>query len=166
MKSGGKTDWDQHLFIFILSLAAPFVLYFNRHLDDNRLTSWNWVFDFVSPSRIGITLAVVLVCACLLSMVSFYEKVKPLVLFVAAFFMASFFWSVPEVIVDGSRYFTQAKQLSVNGAAYFAEQWGEEIFAWTDLPLVPFLYGLVFKFLGSGAGCCFSAFHTCLPRFR
>jgi 4-amino-4-deoxy-L-arabinose transferase-like glycosyltransferase len=62
--------------------------------------------------------------------------------------MASSFWSAPEVIVDASRYFTQAKQLSVYGVGYFAEQWGREIFAWTDLPLVPFLYGLVFKFFG------------------
>jgi hypothetical protein len=148
MKNGEKTYWDLHLFIFILSLATPFVLYFNRHHDDNRLTSWNWVFDFVSPPRIGLTLAVVLLCAWLLSLVSLYEKSKPFVLFVAAFVMASFFWSAPEVIVDGSRYFTQAKQLSVYGVAYFAEQWGKEIFVWTDLPLVPFLYGLVFKFLG------------------
>jgi hypothetical protein len=148
MKGGEKTSWDLHLFIFVLSLATPVLLYFNRYLDDNRLTSWRWVFDFVSPTRIGLMLAVVLICAWLLSMVYFYEKRKPLVLFVAAFTMASLFWSVPEVIVDGSRYFTQAKQLSVKGVAYFAEQWGNEIFIWTDLPLMPFLYGLIFKFFG------------------
>jgi 4-amino-4-deoxy-L-arabinose transferase-like glycosyltransferase len=148
MKGGNKIDVDQYLFIFILSLTVPFVLYFNRHLDDNRLTSWNWVFDFVDLSRIGLMLGMALVLAWLLSSVSFYEKSKPLVLFVAAYVMASSFWSAPEVIVDASRYFTQAKQLSVYGVGYFVEQWGREIFAWTDLPLVPFLYGLVFKFFG------------------
>lgn len=148
MKKGHETDVEQHLFIFILGLGVPLLLYFNRHLDDNRLTSWNWVFDFVSLSHFAIILSTVLVFAWLLSLVSFYEKMKPLVLFVAASVMASFFWSEPEVIVDSSRYFTQAKQLQVYGTGYFAEQWGREIFAWTDLPLVPFLYGLVFKFLG------------------
>ena len=148
MKNSKEKDLDQHLLIFLLSLAIPFVLYYNRHLDDNRLTSWNWVFDFVDLSQIGFMLGMALVFAWLLSLVSFYEKNKPLVLFVAAFVMASSFWSAPEVIVDSARYFTQAKQLSVFGIGYFAKQWGKEIFAWTDLPLVPFLYGLVFKFFG------------------
>jgi len=148
MKSGKETHVDQHLFIFIVGLATPFALYLNRHLDDNRLTSWNWVFDFVSVPRVGLVLILVLVFAWLLSLVSFYEKIKPVALFFAAFAMAASFWSVPEVIVDSSRYFTQAKQLSIYGIGYFAEQWGKEIFAWTDLPLMPFLYGLVFKFFG------------------
>lgn len=148
MKKEEEKHVDQHLFIFLLSLVAPFVLYFNKHLDDNRLTSWNWVFDSISISSIGFTLGIALVFAWLLSFVSFYEKQKPLVLFIASFVLASFFWSVPEVIVDASRYFTQAKQLHIYGVGYFAEQWGKEIFAWTDLPLVPFLYGLVFKLFG------------------
>jgi 4-amino-4-deoxy-L-arabinose transferase-like glycosyltransferase len=62
--------------------------------------------------------------------------------------MSSAFWSEPEVIVDASRYFTQAKHLQVYGVGYFFEQWGKEIFAWTDLPLVPFLYGMVLKLFG------------------
>ena len=148
MKSRKEKHLDLHLFIFLLSLATAFVLYFNRHLDDNRLTSWNWVFDFVSLSRIGLMLALALAFAFFLSLVSFYEKRKPLALFVASFAAGSAFWSAPEVIVDSARYFTQAKQLSVYGVGYFAEQWGREIFAWTDLPLVPFLYGLVFKVFG------------------
>jgi hypothetical protein len=148
MKSVSGKNTEQQVFIFILSLATPFVLYFYRHLDDNRLTSWNWVFDFGAPLRIGPMLIMALIIAWLLSLASFYEKRKPLVLFIAAFAMASAFWSGPEVIVDASRYFTQAKELSIYGVGYFAEQWGREIFTWTDLPLVPFLYGLIFKFLG------------------
>ena len=148
MKNRKETDVGQHLFVFILSMAVPVALYFFRHLDDNRLTSWNWVCDFVSLAHVGLMLAATLIFALLLSRFSFYEKGRALVLFVAAFVMASAFWSAPEVIVDASRYFTQAKQLSIYGVGYFAEQWGKEIFIWTDLPLVSFLYGLVFKFFG------------------
>jgi hypothetical protein len=138
----------QHLLVFILSLAIPPVLYLTRHLDDNRLTSWNWAFDAASLPRFLIVLVPVLLFAWLLSRFSFYEKGKPAVLFIASFVMASSFWSEPEVIVDAARYFTQAKYLKVYGAGYFVEQWGKSIFAWTDLPLMPFLYGLVFKFFG------------------
>ncbi len=148
MKKGIGKNMDLHLLVFLLSLTTPLLLYLNRHLDDNRLTSWKWVFDFVSLSHFSLVLIMVLVCAAIISLVSFYEKSKPVVLFAAAFVLASSFWSSPEVIVDAARYFTQAKHLHVYGVGYFAEEWGREIFAWTDLPLVSFLYGLVFKFLG------------------
>ena len=148
MKNQKQKYMFQHLLVFMLSLAAPLVLYLTRHLDDNRLTSWSWVFNVVSISRLLIVLFVVLLFAWLLSRFSFYERGKPVVLFVTSFVMAASFWSEPEVIVDAARYFTQAKHLKVYGVSYFAEQWGKSIFAWTDLPLVPFLNGLVFKFLG------------------
>ena len=50
--------------------------------------------------------------------------------------------------MDASRYFTQAKYLEVYGIEFFCREWGKAIFSWTDLPLVPFLFGLMFKFLG------------------
>jgi len=143
-----KRYTELQVFIFALSLVIPFVLYFNRRFDDNRLTSWTWAFDAISPPLFCLLLILVLGFAWLLSRVSFYEKRKGLGLFLAAFFMSSAFWSEPEVIVDASRYFTQAKHLRVYGVGYFAEQWGKEIFAWTDLPLVPFLYGIILKFFG------------------
>jgi len=148
MRTGKENNLDQQVFIFILCVATPFVLYLNRHLDDNRLTSWKWAFDLINPGRLGAVLLLVLVVAWLASLITFYEKRKGLVLFAASFVMAAFFWTEPEVIVDSSRYFTQAKHLHVYGVGYFAEEWGREIFSWTDLPLVSFLYGLVFKFLG------------------
>ena len=148
MKNQEQQFMHQHLLVFILSLATPLVLYLTRHFDDNRLTSWNWAFNAAVPSRFLVVLIVVLLFAWLLSRFSFYEKGKPLVLFVTSFVMAAAFWSEPEVIVDGARYFTQAKHLEIYGVSYFAEEWGKSIFAWTDLPLVPFLYGLVFKFFG------------------
>ena len=148
MKNKSETNAYLHLFIFVTSLATPVALFFNRYLDDNRLTSWKWVFEYIDPARPFFVLFGVLVLAWLLSQVSFYEKRHALLLFVVSFFTGSCFWSEPEVIIDSSRYFTQAKQLQLYGSGYFLEQWGREIFAWTDLPLVPFLYGLVFKFLG------------------
>jgi hypothetical protein len=148
MKKQGQQYMFQHLLVFILSLATPLVLYLIRHLDNNRLTSWNWAFNAANFSRFLVVLIAVLLFAWFLSRFSFYEKGKPVVLFVASFVMAASFWSEPEVIVDAARYFTQAKHLKVYGVGYFAEQWGKSIFAWTDLPLMPFLYGLIFKFFG------------------
>lgn len=138
----------QHLLVFILSLATPFVLYIGRHHDDNRLTSWKWAFNADNITLFLFVLISVLLLAWLLSLVSFYEKGKPFVLFVTSFVVASSFWSEPEVIVDAARYFSQAKHLKVYGPGYFLEQWGKSIFAWTDLPLLPLIYGMIFKFLG------------------
>jgi hypothetical protein len=148
MKKQGQQYMFQHLLVFILSLTTPLVLYLIRHLDNNRLTSWKWAFNAANFSRFLVVLIAVLLFAWFLSRFSFYEKGKPVVLFVASFVMAASFWSEPEVIVDAARYFTQAKHLKVYGVGYFAEQWGKSIFAWTDLPLMPFLYGLIFKFFG------------------
>jgi hypothetical protein len=148
MKNESNKHAGHQLFIFFMSLLTPLTLYLCRHLDDNRLTSWKWAFDRADPSRLIILGGAALGGAWIASKFSFYEKRKPLVLFAAAFILAAFFWSEPEVIVDASRYFTQAKFLKVYGAGYFAKNWGETIFVWTDLPLVPFLYGLVFRTLG------------------
>ena len=52
------------------------------------------------------------------------------------------------MIVDASRYFTQAKYLELYGIRFFFEEWGKGISAWTDMPLVPFLYGLIFRLFG------------------
>ncbi|MCF6289494.1 MAG: glycosyltransferase family 39 protein [Desulfobacterales bacterium] len=85
--------------------------------------------------------------AVFLARFSCYEQ-KPIFLFIAAWVSGALFWGVPEVIVDTSRYFTQAKGLELFGPGYFLGHWGNGIFAWTDLPLMPFIYGLVFKYLG------------------
>ncbi|MFO0754360.1 MAG: glycosyltransferase family 39 protein [Thermodesulfovibrionales bacterium] len=76
------------------------------------------------------------------------ERAPSLFLFSVSFGAASLFWKEPELIVDASRYFTQAKHLSVYGAGYFLREWGNALPAWTDLPLIPFLYGLLFSVFG------------------
>lgn len=116
-----------------------------RTVDDNRLTSWRWVFDAVGTGKVYLALAACLLAAWPLSR---HDVLRPWVAFAASFAVASVFWSEPELIVDASRYFTQAKSLEMYGAGYFLREWGGEIFAWTDLPLVPFCHGLIFKFIG------------------
>ncbi len=69
-------------------------------------------------------------------------------LFFISFAISAIFWKVPEVIVDTSRYFTQTNLLVIYVIGYFISQWGNGINAWTDLPLVPLLYGLIFKLFG------------------
>jgi hypothetical protein len=137
-----------HIIVFLVSLATPVFLYFTRHLDDNRLTSWSWAFASANLSLLLGPLVAALLLAWLLSRVRFYERARGVALFAVSFALASCFWTEPEVVVDAGRYFTQAKQLQLHGVRFFVEEWGGSVFAWTDMPLVPFLYGLVFKFFG------------------
>ena len=75
-----------------------------------------------------------------------YDKYRPsLTLFIASFAASAMFWTQPEVIIDVSRYFTYAKHLALYGSGNFLSQWGNAVNPWTDLPLVPFVYGLIFK---------------------
>lgn len=133
------------LVICVLAIAAFIALFLCRSVDDNRLTSWRWVFDAVGAGKVYFALAASLIAAWPLSR---YDVLRPWVLFAASFAVASAFWSEPELIVDASRYFTQAKTLEMYGAGYFIREWGGEIFSWTDLPFAPFCYGLIFKFMG------------------
>jgi hypothetical protein len=88
-----------------------------------------------------------LILAYALSKTSHLER-NPIYLLLISFFLGAIFWKVPEVIIDASRYFTQAKHINEYGMSYFLDEWGRDIMAWTDLPLVPFIYGLIFKFFG------------------
>ncbi len=135
------------LFIFLLNLLIFFILFVCRSLDDNRLTSWKWVFADIHIAPILAILIPGLILAYALSKTSHLER-NPIYLLLISFFLAAIFWKVPEVIIDASRYFTQAKHLNEYGIAYFLDEWGRDIMAWTDLPAVPLLYGLVYKFFG------------------
>lgn len=138
---------DYLLIISLLTIFTPIVLFVYRFLDDNRLTSWKWVFANVDAGGIFLILVPGIMLAYLISRLSFFER-SPTLLFLSSFVIAAAFWREPEVIVDTSRYFTQAKHLEMYGIGYFISEWGKDIVVWTDLPLVPFLYGLIFKFLG------------------
>lgn len=139
---------DYILIISLLSLLTYCTLFVFQAVDNNRLISWKWVFASVDPAMIFFLLIVGLIIAYGLSMVRFPERYPSLFLFGLSFIAGIIFWREPELILDSARYFTQAKHLEIYGIKFFFTQWGKAIHAWTDLPLVPFLYGLIFKFLG------------------
>lgn len=105
----------------------------------------------MDPARVlrilGI-LAAALLVAWLISRTSVIERHPAAFLFFLSYTVSALFWAEPEVIVDASRYFTAAKYLELYGVPYFVREWGRGIAAWTDMPAVPFLYGLIFRFLG------------------
>jgi hypothetical protein len=136
------------LLISFLILYTFVVLFLLRGLDDNRLASWEWAFLYADPAKIFLILIFSILIAYFLSRLTFADKHPELFLFIFSFAISSLFWREPEIILDASRYFTQAKHLEVYGAGYFLREWGKAIPAWTDMPVMPFLYGLMFKFFG------------------
>jgi hypothetical protein len=132
----------------LLTLFSFLILFLFRPYDDNRLTSWKWVFDSTDAAAVFLILLIGVIVAAVSFKVSFPLRNPNLFLFLASFIVSSFFWKVPEVIIDSSRYFTQAKHLEVYGIKFFFHEWGKAISPWTDLPLIPFIYGLIFKLFG------------------
>jgi Dolichyl-phosphate-mannose-protein mannosyltransferase len=140
---------NRYALIFsLLTLLTYLVLFFSRHLDDNRLTSWRDALDPAAAVRILFILVAALVVAWLVSRTSVFERHPAVSLFFLSYAVSAMFWAEPEVIVDASRYFTEAKHLELYGITYFMREWGRGIAAWTDMPAVPFLYGLIFRFFG------------------
>ena len=149
-ESKPEQNYDTLLTVLIslLTLTALLALFVLRSLDDNRLTSWQWVFADTNALTISFLLVIGIFLAYLLASIS-RPAGKPVIwLFITSFSISALFWAEPEVIVDASRYFVQAKFLELYGIGYFFKEWGNEIMVWTDLPLIPLLYGLVFKFFG------------------
>lgn len=142
------TRTDQCLIIAFVALMILPVLYRIRSLDDNTLTSWNWVFPAASmPRTFGFTV-LGLIAAFFLARAAQDERGNVPLLFFLSWAAVVPLWNEPEVILDASRYFLQAKHLELYGIASFFREWGGELGAWTDLPVVPFLYGLIFRYLG------------------
>lgn len=136
------------LIIALLVVLTYPVLYSLRYLDDNRLTSWEWVFQEGRAPSVFVVLVTGVVLAFILSRIRISLRLPGAFLLFVSFAVGALFWGEPEVIVDASRYFTEAKHLALYGAGYFVKEWGRSIGAWTDMPLVPFLYGVIFKFFG------------------
>lgn len=136
------------LLVGFLALAMPLVAFLARHIDDNRLTSWNWVFRGYEEFFFTYLWLIPAVVAAW--MVSKYaiEKCSSFVLCLISFLCVVPFWAEPEVIVDSARYFVQAKYLATHGVVQYYREWGKELFAWTDLPLIPLVYGLILKAFG------------------
>jgi len=131
----------------VVALGVVAALHLARSLDDNRLTSWRWVFAD-GPLRLYALTALGLLLAQLLARLPLPGRRPAAFLFFAALAAGACFQGAPEAIVDASRYFAQAKHLAVYGPASFLAEWGRGIPAWTDLPLVPLLDGLAFRAFG------------------
>lgn len=132
---------------FISAVSVP-LLYMARALDSNTLSSWRWILN---SNSIGVIFSFSLLAAAgsyLLSRTALFERHPLFWLFLLSFLLSASLWQEPELLLDSGRYFLQAKQLSEYGPAYFIGQWGGEIPAWTDLPLGPFLYGMLFRLFG------------------
>jgi hypothetical protein len=136
------------LSVAFLSAIAFFILYIFRYVDDNRLTSWKWTVPEFKILFFVVVFIAGIVVVYTLSRIKFFNRKPAITLFCISYLLSMFFWSEPEVIVDASRYFTQAKHLEIYGIKYFLLSWGNVIHAWTDLPLVPFFYGIILKVSG------------------
>jgi hypothetical protein len=134
--------------VAVMAIVAMLSLYLARSADDNRLFSWKWVYADTGLAGILVRYVPGVIIAYLLARLSVFERsplAAPVLLSAAA---AVMLWSEPELVMDASRYFTQAKHLEVYGVGYFVKEWGKAILPWTDLPAIPFLFGLVFSFFG------------------
>jgi hypothetical protein len=144
----GQSQKPLLLLSYLTLLCIPLFLFTFRTLDDNRLISWYWAF---SQAQLFSLLAVLsLVLALLFVVVNTQWRVGENVvsLTVVSFLITIPFWQTPEILIDNARYFTQAKYVELYGVGYFFREWGQSIFTWTDLPLLPLIYGLAFKFFG------------------
>lgn len=130
---------------FLLTFVALFLL---RGMDDNRLFSWAWAFGRIDASQVYFLLVAGIIISAFLARTAIPDNYQLPFLAVLSFAVILPFWKESEIIVDASRYFTQAKHLEVYGIVYFLKEWGRTILAWTDMPLVPFLYGMIFKLFG------------------
>jgi 4-amino-4-deoxy-L-arabinose transferase-like glycosyltransferase len=135
------------LIAFAAVLTVP-LLSIGRSLDNNALTNWNWIYPHAAIGQIFLLISFSILVSFLLSRTAILDSAPFLVLPALAFLAVLPLWGGPEVIIDASRYFLQAKHLELNGPSSFLREWGRSVGVWTDLPVVPFLYGLVFRFAG------------------
>lgn len=139
---------DLIVIICFLTLITFPILYIFRSLDDNALTGWKWVFSGAGAERVFLLILSGIILSFFISKSSFSDRYPFHLLFILSFITVLPVWKEPEVILDASRYFIQAKHLELYGISYFFREWGKEIGAWTDMPAVPFLYGIIFRYLG------------------
>lgn len=147
-----KQDWPRNNgYVIVFSAFSFFIyiaLFFLRSFDDNRTTSWQDIFTAANPAIVFSILVICIMAAWLLSRLSLAERYFSIFLAGSSFAVAACFWNEPEIIVDASRYFVQAKYLELYGTGFFLREWGRAIAVWTDLPVVPFFYGLIFQVFG------------------
>ncbi len=114
----------------------------------STLTSWRWVFADKGPGSVFLLLLPAPLLAVPLSSSDLPEKHPAVSLFLLSVLSCLPFINSPEYLLDSARYFLQAKYLKEYGISEFFQEWGGEITAWTDLPLVPMFYGILFRLFG------------------
>lgn len=132
----------------LLTLATMLTLFVLRPLDDNRLTSWHWVFAPKDGGRLAFWLVVAVLAAHLAGATLLRWLQRGMFLGAGAFGVSMLLWPTPEVILDAARHIGQAKGIGLRAPAALLQGWGAAIPAWTDLPLVPVLYGSIFALFG------------------
>jgi len=131
-----------------VQLLMFLVLYTLRHLDDNRLTSWQWVFRLEQLPLIVVLLALALLLAVPVSALQLKSGVVLGLSLTAAVLVSALCFAIPEVNIDAARYFVHAQYLHDHGLVAFLRDWGATLSVWTDLPLLPLLYGVVLTAAG------------------
>lgn len=139
---------EQILLVCLCLLVVVPLLYVYRAFDASTFTSWRWVFSGTPMLRVFFLLVPALFFAYALSVLPSAGQHARFFLFILSFASILPLWHEPEVVIDASRYFLQAKSLKEYGPAFFLREWGRSIPAWTDMPLIPMLYGLVFSAFG------------------
>ncbi|NOZ26190.1 MAG: hypothetical protein GXO94_08905 [Nitrospirae bacterium] len=138
--------------VSLLAVLTPATLYMIRSADTNFTLRWPWLFEGLGSAETLLILVpgtvTVTMLAWWLSGKTYHERRPAAFLFSVSFVTAAVFWLEPQFNIDTSRYFLQAKHLEMYGIGYFFREWGGEIGAWTDSPLLPFIYGLIFRFAG------------------
>lgn len=126
------------------------ILYFTRSADGTILMSWEFVGDYIDITKFTtlILLSFVLAFCVSENNLNINKRQYPILLFLFAFFIGALFWNVPEINPDVCRYFSQAKYLSEHGIISFFREWGDSILRGTDFPVIPSLYGLIFRYFG------------------
>ncbi|MEE8403269.1 MAG: glycosyltransferase family 39 protein, partial [Candidatus Hydrothermarchaeaceae archaeon] len=138
-----------YLSLSALILASYALLYRFRALDRNTLFGWDEIFK-TGMAEIFLLFISCLLLSYVISKAKFEinEKWDVPVLFLGAFLLGAVFWSAPEIHPDAGRYFAEAKYVEEYGALSFIRDWGGELNVMSDFPAVPFIYGLIFRFVG------------------
>lgn len=146
-----RYEWRRFLIpglLCLIGFLVPLGQYYFRRFDDNGFVSWAGVFATADPVEYFSALIAAVLLAALALRVPLPSFAYTLVLFCLCCTALIPLRGVPEVNIDTSRYFMQAKHLELHGIGYFLREWGKNIPAWTDLPTVPFFYGLLLKASG------------------
>ena len=135
--------------LWSLLLVDIFLLQFLlRGADDNRLASWAWVFAAVDFSAVAVAVTATVVLAHMAALALGPIRRPALALALAAAAVAMLLSSIPEPIIDAARHFVAFKAVVERGPTGFLAAWGGELKPWTDLPLLPLLFGILLALAG------------------